>query len=754
MPRSSDRYPGLAHTGLGSLGLVVLVSLATACVAPFEPSRVSSDAAPGTDTSLLADAGPTDARALSADAAAEVHADAADTADAAPAPDATFPPLLALPLDTWVRVATAAPNNTWEHGLAYDGVTRRWIQAGGHVLGGYPQSSYTIAFDPWSAAFSLSTAPRRPQRMCLVDLVYADGIEQLVLSQGSVEHGSLSTGALSADALSIDWTYRRRPPAGPWLYDARADRWEDARLVGETMGSRFHSQLAYDSGSDVVAYLLDTALSLYSPRQNRAWRRALPEALHGRRSYGIAADPDAGRFYVFGGSTQSPESFWAGAADVAAAYDAQVRDDLWSYELATDRWTRLDVSPPPRGMPTIDFLRVPLVYHAPSRSLLTLVTGTRTYVPGGYAAWPAPELWRFDLDAQTWSLHPTRDVPRFAGLLRVATHEDRLFMLGGGDDGEGRRPSLSRQMFALALSLSPRRPAPPRAPEVSTSTGAAVALRFVVGEAVHVYRAPSAESPGPEVQLSAVPITDGRWLDTTAQPRTAYVYRLRRVGEAAASAPVFTQPERPRGLEAEVQATDRVVLRWSTRRPSTDGFHVYRARGHEGGRRVTTAPLVAPEWVDTSPGLDDGIIRRYWVTAVAPSGLESGPSPQAYSVPDAPSWLEARPLDATTVELSWSAPPGLGVDVYYQDRHLNTLSLPGAEIDAWVAGWTKVTPAPVTSGRWVFTIPEASRGQPHAYFFARAVNTLGQAGFITDLTSPRDRRFAPATPTEPAWPRR
>lgn len=160
---------------------------------------------------------------------AALFPDAGDAEDAAPAlpPDSGLAPLPALVANRWERIATDAPLQVWEHGAAYDAVSRRFVQTGGHVLGGYPQSSYSFLFDPWEKRYSLLLSPTRPQRMCLVDLVYVYLLGRLLLSQGSVEHGSLF-GGLSADGTFIDWSYRTRPPAGPWLFDARADRWEDA----------------------------------------------------------------------------------------------------------------------------------------------------------------------------------------------------------------------------------------------------------------------------------------------------------------------------------------------------------------------------------------------------------------------------------------------------------------------------------------------------------------------------------------------
>ncbi len=721
---------------------------------PPEPLR--EDAAPA----LTRDAGAQADTGFSAVDAA-LFPDAGDAEDAAPAlpPDSGLAPLPALVANRWERIATDAPLQVWEHGAAYDAVSRRFVQTGGHVLGGYPQSSYSFLFDPWEKRYSLSLSPTRPQRMCLVDLVYVDSLGRLLLSQGSVEHGSLSSGGLSADGTFIDWSYRTRPPAGPWLFDARADRWEDARMLGTTMGSRFHSQLAYDAGSDLVAYLLDSSLTLYSARQNQARQTPLPLELQGRRSYGIAADPDARKIYIFGGSSQSPSSFWTSAPDPAAAYAAQVKDDLWEYDVATDRFSQVPGPPPPRGMPSADFMRVPLLYHAQSRSLFTIQTATSSFVPGGFAAWPRPELWRFDLEAQRWSRHDTEEVPRFAGLLRIAGPEGRLFLFGGGADGEGLRPALSREVYWLEPAVTGHAVAlaPPRAPEIARIQGAGVELRFSAAEALEVFRARADVrlGPGPEEKLSASPVASGTFVDRRGEAGVAYAYRLRRSGGGAYSLPAFTQPRRPSGLVVFVESAELARLSWDSVLDPGTRFHVYRARGRGAPEKLTSAPVAEPRFDDHDAGLSDGVLRRYYVTAVNPAELESGPSPLAYSVPEAPAWFAATQLDPTTVQLRWTAPEGaLGVEVYFNDRHLNTLSLPSEEIDAWVASWTKITPAPLSGGELRFTIPEQSRAQPNTYFFARAVNRLGQAGFITDLSSPLDLRFVPATPERSEWPRR
>lgn len=717
--------------------LVACAFLAVSC-APTKAERPSRDAGvePGE-----ADGGPADAGAT-----------AGSDHDGGQRARARWP---MLPANSWARFEARNPGNIWESGAAFDARTETLVQVGGHVLRGYPQSSYTFRFHPRDGGFSLSTAPVRPQRMCLVDTVWISSLSRVLLSQGSLEHGSLSKGALSSDGTAIDWTYRRPPPPGPWLYDPRADTWEDARLVSTTMGSRFHSSLAYDEGSDRVGYLLADELTLYLPRLNRVQRRALPDGLKGRRSYGIAADPDARRFYVFGGSTQTPLPFWTTSSDLTESHEAQVKNDLWEYDIPTDRWTLLAPSSlAPKGMPTADFLRVPLLFHPQTRSLFTIQVPVSRYIDGGASAWPPAALWRFDLDAREWSPHLAGEGPRFPGLLRLGP-EDRLLLLGGGQDGDAQRPALSQEVWWIRPTLDrPTHPSPP-ALELVRVTATSVELAFEPDSAIDVFRAPAGEVMGPEL-LVASAVTSGRFVDEMSTE--AFAWRVRRVGERRFSPPVFNQPTRPEGVVADVTGPRAVTVRAKAMvESSVVGFHMHRARGFGAPERLTTTPVPLP-FTDTTVDLTDGVLRRYWVTAVSLPGLESGPSPQAFTAPDSPWWFDAQVVDAGVVDLSWALRPGAppsAVEVFFNDTHVNTLGQPAMVIDGWVANWRRAAIVPAGESALRFVVPDASRAMPHTYFFLRAVNVLGQPGFITDIVSPTDTRFVSATArTSGQWPRR
>lgn len=267
-----------------------------------------------------------------------------------------------------------------------------------------------------------------------------------------------------------------------------------------------------------------------------------------------------------------------------------MKDDLWEYDVATDRFSQVPGPPPPRGMPTADFMRVPLLYHAQSRSLFTIQTATSSFVPGGFAAWPRPELWRFDSEVQRWSRHDTEEVPRFVGsFARIAGPEGRLFLFGGGADGEGLRPALSREVYWLEPAVTGHAVAlaPPRAPEIARIQGAEVELRFSAAEALEVFRARADVrlGPGPEEKLSASPVASGTFVDRRGEAGVAGRHRLRRSGGGAYSLPAFTQPRRPSGLVVFVESAELARLSWDSALDPGTRFHVDPARAAGGRRR-------------------------------------------------------------------------------------------------------------------------------------------------------------------------
>jgi hypothetical protein len=663
-------------------------------------------------------------------------------------PDAS-PEAPAAPTNVWQLRTENAPTGIWEHGIAYDKITHDVVQFGGH-RGGYPQSSYTHRYDIDQNAFALSHAPRRPPRVCITEVAYADSLGKVVAMHGASSHGSMPQGRPSADYTRIV----RGDPRGPWFYDGKEDRWEDARMLPPVFAPTPHAQVAYEQSSDALVYIAGDQLGLYNPRTNTIAFRALPTALVKRKSYAIAADPVHRKVVIFGGTGPAG---WVWADDPATAYADLVHADTWLYDIATDAWTQAATTEhPPRGMPLDDHMKIPMVYHPPSGTLLLLQTPLDAPIYPR-SSWPAAELWSFDVATLTWTRIETANSPAFTGLLAYAEAADELLLFGGGTDGkrsasEELRPSQSRTVHAIRVAVPGKsRPAqrPDRA-ELTTTPGGAVTLTWEAesGLAYDVYRANADPFPGEYVKISTAPIAAGTYVDETAQPTKVYAYQVAVAGALVRSQPVFNQLPVPRGLVAAVHSATKVRLRW---RPSTDsdlvGYEVHRARGanFKDAVKLTPSPVVTPEFDDTSIDLADGVLREYWVVAVNRAGIKSGASPMAYTAPDAPLSLNVVAEAPDRLRVSWQWPddvPVAGFNVYYVDHHENTHGWSLAEVQAWWAEWQLVGGGPVDDLSVVYEIAPGDTAEHH-YFYVRAIDLLGFEGFLTDIASATDESFAP-----------
>lgn len=760
---------------------------------------MSPDVLPRTTTSLLAaiavilgcgtpppELGRDGAAAARDDASRPTDAAAADTPDGGSIAREPFRP--ELEPNRWVRVRDDLPTSAWETGIAYEPRLGALVQHGGHIQGSYAQSPYTSRYSVRADTFDESLAPLRPMRRCITEVAWLDGPERIATVHGGASHGTLPAGSLRS------WQITRSDANGPWLYDALADRWEHARPSGTSWPRRTHANIAYDATSDALFVVGGDGLYAYVPHANVVRRLPMPEALNGRRGYGMAFDPDTRRLVIFGGASrlwsygridgdETDNCNVVDAETCAGYYRDFVHSDTWVLDVgaasragwadATEGtlpagWRRVETEAhPPRGMPTWGHSRLQLVYHPPTGRMLLLQHAIDDTPIQDASAWPPITMWQFDPARETWSVIDTVEPPHFAGLAAYAEHEDLLVVWGGGRTGEARtedtRPMTSRVLYAVRPQVPAaelRAPAPlARIAVRSIEAGVEVRFPAVAGATYEIARAPATPLAGAYETVATVRAAGSElvWVDATAGS-DAHAYRARPEGDARWSLPAFDTPDRPSGLTAIVHGTEEVHLAWD-RSPREDvtAYRVYRSGPGETRALVYEGADVAH--VDTRVDLSDGLARAYSVTAVDRAGRESGGSPAAFTLADAPASLSARDRGDGTFELRWAPRDAAHerLEVHYLDYHCNARS----SIEIFLDTFAPVSDAPLSGETIVVRPPvidpEARERAPRAepgecgrtlrdghFFYARVVNAIGQPGFYSDIVSPTDARFRAA----------
>jgi hypothetical protein len=669
--------------------------------------------------------------------------------------------LRAAPLNTWLLRGRRNPVTCWENGATYDPTVGKVVWYGGHIGHLYPQSNYTLLYDIERNRFVETQPLTRPQRRCLVFIAYADSCRRSINApHGGPSHGSVPQGAFDPEYKSVVRGFM----CAPSLYDAAGDDWENSRVLPPYWTPRPGAPICYEPNSDALVYIHEGKLWLYCPRTNRMHSRELPERLHSRMSQAWAADPVEGRVVLYGGLSGLT---WGPGKKT---YDEALCFDTWLYDVARDEWKECRPERrPPGGAPHKDSLVLPMVYHGASGTMLLLANGTDRNEPA--ADWKPAELWSFDVRTEQWSPVPMKDGPAFAGLMAYARNQDVLVLFGGGRDCEYRenpgkpaklRPAHSRETRVARVRVEGKEPVPPPRPErisvVTSAKTVTVDWPAEAGGRYDVFRAKANPFPGVAGKLNAEPLASGPFVDKEIEPGQVYAYQVARAGAAGRSLPAFNQPWRPGGLLVSVESADRVVLTWQPNsEPDLAGYHVYRARGAEldeaKGARLTTSPLSEPRFVDGGPDLGDAVVRSYWVTAANRAGIESGASPLAFTVPDAPTELKVPEgvgpsnIDGEklTYLVSWHWPQQVkvaGFNVYHAVEVINTYYYPGAwEHNRFESYFQKLNAEPIPGNELVYWLPQCSA--PDHYFLVRAVNVLGQEGFYSDIVSPTDRRFRP-----------
>ena len=665
-------------------------------------------------------------------------------------------------MNQWELRHDRSPNLPRDNDIAYDPGAKRVVLHGGHMGRLYVQSPYTYLYDIAANRFYESQAIVRPQRRCFANLDYVDSCKRIVSANGSSHHGSLPQGEVRGEYTQVSLG----DPRGPWFYSSAADIWEDSRTLPPRWQRRPNAPIAYEASSDMLAGLAINDLMLFCPRTNRVHFHPLPDEMKDLHGYGIAADPLHRKIVVFGGSRPGSYLRQEGVSP-EQAYEKFVQGDTWVYDVAGDGWSKCRSNfRPPRGMPLHAGMNLQMVYHDPSGMVLLFQNGTDKHEPDPQK-WGAMEMWSFDVATEQWSRRPeVVNAPPMVGLVEYAAAEDTIVMFGGGpdgleDDGKTLSPALSRHVYALKLKLPNREVLPPPQPERAFAATAEESVTLVwkvaPGASYDIYRAAADHRPAHFTKINPRPIPANQFIDPGVTPGKVFAYQVVQTGaKGRRSLPVFTQPCHPVGLVASVEAPNRVALRWDANaEQDIAGYLVVRADGKEldqpTGKRLFRQPQEATHYVDEQLDLSNGVIRSYIVMAVNRLGTQSGPSPIAYTVPDAPRGLTVlegvapgnSDGECVAWTLSWSMPRDVkvaGFNIYHATEHIDTVRHP-EKYEAFWKLWSKLNDKPVEQAEFDFAIPQD--GPPHHYFFVRAVNILGQEGFCTDIISPTDRRFRP-----------
>lgn len=690
----------------------------------------------------------------------------------------------------WERLRDDLPSSAWETGIAYEPRLGALVQHGGHLPGSYVQSPYTLRYEIRRDTFVDSLAPVRPMRRCIVELAWLSGPARIATVQGAASHGSLPPGTLRG------WRVTRSDARGPWLYDALADRWEHTRPTGTEWPLRQHAGIVYDETSDAMYVVGGDGLYAYVPHANRVLRLPMPAALSRRFGYAIAFDPDSRRLAIFGGASRhwtyghidGDETDNCGVVDTetcASYYREYVASDTWILDVddaaragwppadgdaVPAGWHKLEGPGPPRGMPMWDHQRLQLTWHAPSGRMLLLQHAIDEAPNMDPRTWPSIDLWALDAGSETWTRIDTDAPPHFAGLSAYAEGEDVLFAWGGGERGDAAASDTRATTNRVLYAMRPRVPGapsrvPPSVARVSSLVldAARVELRFPAtpGRTYEIARAPATPMAGAyEVVARVTADRDEVTHVDVAGDAGAHAYRAREEGTLRWSLPAFDVPARPSGLRAITRSANQVELTWDAPPSDVAEVRLHRFGPSEGRHVIGSSPPGARSYVDREVDLGDGLARVYVATFVDAAGRESGASPMAYTVPDAPEALSVEELVDGSFEVRWVPRDATErLALFYLDYHCNARSSIEAYLDAFtpvdgpsLEGGTARVRAPVLDPVLRNRAPESEPGEcgrtlrEGHYFYGRVIGALDQPGLYSDIVSPRDPRFRAAVP--------
>jgi hypothetical protein len=610
------------------------------------------------------------------------------------------------PLMQWVKrhplpgAARPSPRLGYETAYGYDPVSRLLIRYSGHNQGGGgEQNAETWTYDLDKDAWALKEPNDAPPGVCCDQQnVFDDAAGKYVrFPSFSGNHGWQSFREI------------RLKDSAVWVYDLPTNTWRNMRpcpapLIRGLRGAAYdpHHQVTVIHGGETA----DHGTLVYDLYTNTVYemkpRGPAPE--NNLSQPGFTYDAVNRVFVLFGSQFAS---------------DART----WLYDLRKNAWRVLPVAGhPPAG-------KTSPVLAADTRSgivLASVQTATESRTLETWALDVAKATWtRLSLDPQ-----PGDSGNRNRAILYLP--DRNLFVLENRTRGEDGKTPAEQQIWTFRYAAAPPPPPQVRLRVVTEKSAARLSWEMPLGgpaAAWEVYRGQGARPW--EVDLQPIGKADGgAFKDEGLKAGEVYFYQVRREDAdgrpSAASYLARTQPPVVTGLVVSAVDPRRAELAWEkSSAEDAAGYYVERAevgvyssdqvrrirvRYKPGAdpavgavktigafRRLTAAPLADPRYVDDTvdfaagqkdpaPPLTESrplhpdefvaagkpyrfAAYAYRIVAVNRLGVESGPSPLAYTWPAAVQSVFAKEEGEEGTRLKWQANSEKRVKGYLVYRH-------------------------------------------------------------------------------------
>jgi hypothetical protein len=582
-------------------------------------------------------------------------------------PAADFPH----PTNTWVKSSPLAdtppsPRLGYEGDCAWDSTHRLLIRYGGHNQGGGgEQHSEIWTFDPLTARWTLKEPNTSPPGICCGQQNVFEPIQGRYLR-------------FPAFSGSHGWQWWREiylNDSSVWSYDLAANRWRNLRPLPAPHPRPLRCA-SWDSDHEVVVIFggegSHEGTLIYDPYAN-TWTWPKPSAEPAPRSGGNMVYDSARKRHILFGSQFSNDPH------------------TWAYDVDANEWRDLK----PATMPPTDKNDAVLAYDSVNQVVLALIKVSQGDEENEKHR---IETWAFHAGANTWTqMKPDREPDPsgsrarnlvFVPDLNVAMLENRPHPPGGPAEQQIWTYRYGEQNSAAKPSPLKQRSHPPIVQDVVVSVLSA-------GEVEVSWSAPSPSVAAYTIERAPVEVLTEDQLT-----------RLKRQ-----TAPL---------KEPSVGAVKRIgQFKALTSKPLTELKFIDATVNFESPEPLTGEPIYArtfsSEQIDPNGTPYRFAVFAYRVRAVNASGLESGPSPAAFTIPSAPQWVFAKET-GTACDLKWAANPEKNIQGYRVYRMSGR--------------WDKdpivrLTPQPVSS----LAHHDEAAGKTSRRYYIVAVDGIGQEGF-------------------------